>query len=103
MAQAKPGELWLDIDGVFDVAAALRVREMLAHLAPGTVVGLDVSTASECHDAAVAVLADAARRRRSIVVGVRGLSPHQIRMLRYLGVEPGGHLRGRTPDIVAKA
>lgn len=96
-------ELFLRIDGAFDVDAAMRVREMVVGAVPGTSVWVDVSEARECHDAAVAVLADAAARRRSVTVGVRGLGPHQLRMLRYLGIGGPGGIRTQAVAPMAKA
>ena len=91
------GEVLLRIDGAFDLDAALRIRELVVHALPGTSFWIDVSDARECHDAAVAVLADAATRRRSVTVGVRGLGPHQLRMLRLLGI--GGEQAIRTDGV----
>ena len=96
-------ELFMRIEGAFDVDAAMRVRDMVARAVPGTSVWIDVSGARECHDAAVAVLADAAARRRSVTVGVRGLGPHQLRMLRYLGVGGAGAIRTGAAGPMAKA
>ncbi len=96
------GEVLLRIGGAFDVDAAIRIRELVVRAVPGTSFWIDVSDARECHDAAVAILADAATRRRTVKVGVRGLGPHQVRMLRLMGI--GGDQAIRTEeDPVAKA
>lgn len=96
-------QLLVKVDGAFDVDAAMRVRDVVAHAVPGTSVWVDVSDARECHDAAVAVLADAAARRRSVTVGVRGLGPHHLRMLRYLGAGGASAIRTGGTGPMAKA
>lgn len=96
------GQVLLRIAGTFDVDAAIRIRELVVRALPGTSFFIDVSDARECHDAAVAVLADAARRRHSVKVGVRGLGPHHLQVLRLMGI--GGEQAIRTEGSpVAKA
>lgn len=73
-------------DEVLDVSAALRLREVLAITPAGTELHIDLSRARECHDAAVAVLADAVARQAGVAVEVVGLRPHHHRMLRYMGM-----------------
>jgi len=71
---------------ILDVPAALRLREVLESTPAGAALHIDLSRARECHDAAVAVLADAVARQTAVVVEVHGLRPHHHRMLRYLGM-----------------
>ena len=86
-AVARAG-LTIRIEGVFDVPAARRVRELL-DAAPATdSVAVDLSQVREFHDPGVAVLAEALAGEGGSRVAVRGLRQHQIRMLRYLGVAP---------------
>jgi NCAIR mutase (PurE)-related protein len=79
------GPIVIQADGTFDVPAAERVaRELLE--ADGLEVRVDLTRVRDFHDFGVAVLARALAARRE--VSVRGLRTHQIRLLRYLGIEP---------------
>ena len=71
-------------DGTFDVPAAERVARELQH-ADGLEVRVDLTQVREFHDFGVAVLARALASRRQ--VSVRGLRTHQIRLLKYLGID----------------
>lgn len=77
------------VEAVFDIAAALRARDGLARLAPGTRVCVDLSRVGESHDAAFAVLADGIARLDRVTVRFRGLTERQRRMLRYFGIAGG--------------
>ena len=88
MAPAQLQELLLQLDGVFDLAAVERIREALAVVATGGALRIDLSHVREVHDAGLASLARALRRcGRAAKVVVCGLSRHQVRILRYLGVD----------------
>ena len=79
-------ELTVPIEAVFDISAALRARDRLARLPPGSAVCVDLTRAGESHDAAFAVLADGIARLEGVAVRFRGLTDRQSRMLRYFGV-----------------
>lgn len=77
------------VEAVFDIAAALRARDGLARLSPGSRVCVDLSRVGESHDAAFAVLADGIARLEGVRVRFRGLTERQRRMLRYFGIGGG--------------
>lgn len=86
-------ELTVPIEAVFDISGALRARDALARLAPGSSVCVDLSRVGEAHDAAFAVLADGIARLQGVAVRFRGLTDRQARMLRYFGIgEDDGQL-----------
>ena len=74
------------MDGVFDVPAAHRLADALQVAGRATEVRIDMTQVREFHDFGVAVLARALAGRRQ--VDVRGLRTHQVRLLRYLGIDP---------------
>jgi len=84
--QRERSDLVFGEEEILDVPTALRLREILASTPAGTEVHIDLTRARECHDAAVAVLADAVARQTAVTVEVHGLHPHHHRMLRYLGM-----------------
>ncbi len=77
------------VEGIFDAAAARRVRDALATAGPGDALAIDLTHVRELHDVGVAMLAEALRATLARVA-VMGLTQHQRRMLRYLGIEPSG-------------
>jgi anti-anti-sigma regulatory factor len=86
-AHAVRGPLIIQADGTFDVPAAERVARELQQ-ATELEVRIDLTRVRDFHDFGVAVLARALANRRQ--VDVRGLRTHQIRLLRYLGIEAVG-------------
>jgi anti-anti-sigma regulatory factor len=76
----------IHLHGVFDASAALGVEATLARAEPHARLRVDLTHIREFHDSAIAVLAQALKRCAADVA-VRGLRQHQIRMLRYLGVD----------------
>ncbi len=70
----------------FDPIAASKLRARLSAMPPDACVLLDLSRAREISDLALAVLADALATAPHPRVLVRGLTQHQQRLLRYLGV-----------------
>lgn len=76
-------------DGTFDGPTAERVVRELQDAGPGLEVQVDLTQVRDFHDFGVAVLARALAKRR--LVDVRGLRTHQLRLLRYMGIEPGAH------------
>lgn len=73
------------VDGVFDVPAAQRLARALADA--GCRVHVDLEHVREFHDLAVVQLARALAGRGEITVS--GLRQHHLRLLRYLGFDPG--------------
>jgi len=82
--RATRSPLVIEADGTFDVPAAERVARALQQAA-GLEVRVDLTQVRDFHDFGLAVLARALASRRQ--VKVRGLRTHQIRLLRYLGVD----------------
>ncbi len=83
----RPEPLVIQARGTFDVPAAEQVaRELRA--AAGLEVRVDLTQVRDFHDFGVAVLARELAGRRQ--VDVRGLRTHQIRLLRYLGIDALG-------------
>ncbi len=82
-----PFDAVFSIAGPFDPITASQFRVRLAELPPDACVLLDFSRAWDVADLALAVLAAtiAAPRRPQVVL--RGLTHHQERMLRYLGLD----------------
>jgi STAS domain len=74
------------VQGVFDTPAAQRVEDAMARVEPDVRLCVDLTQVREFHDSAIAVLAHALTTC-SAEVAVRGLRHHQIRMLRYFGVD----------------
>ncbi len=75
----------IEREGTFDIPAAQEVARALAG-APHFEVCLDLSHVRVFHDFGLAVLAQSLAGR-SPPVRVLGLNQHQVRLLRYLGVE----------------
>jgi len=81
------GTVIIQADGTFDVPAAERVARELRDT-DGLEVRVDLTQVRDFHDFGVAVLARALASRRQ--VSVRGLRTHQIRLLKYLGIDAVG-------------
>jgi len=80
----------IEMDGVFDDRAALRIAEALACVQRGGALRIDVSRVCEFQDHAIALLARTlAGGRAGIRIVINGLSLHQSRLLRYLGIDLG--------------
>lgn len=78
----------LSVAGPFDLPAARRIAHALVDASEETLVRIDLTRVSHFDDSGVALLGRAlARHRRAEVCGLRR---HQVRLLRYLGVEGFG-------------
>lgn len=86
-ARADDRALVIQADGTFDVHAAERVARAIRE-APGLEVRVDLTRVRDFHDLGVAALAKALAARRQVQVS--GLRTHQIRLLRYLGIDASG-------------
>ncbi len=73
------------MDGVFDVPAAQRLARAVAAAGDRDVV-IDLTHVREFHDFGVALLARELASRGH--TSVSGLRQHQLRLLRYLGLDP---------------
>jgi ABC-type transporter Mla MlaB component len=93
---ARTSDIQLAVDGPFDLPAAHRVARALSDADAEAMVCIDLTRVSHFDDSGVAILGRAlARHQRA---DVRGLRQHQVRLLRYLGVERfGGSLIDSQP------
>ncbi len=100
MTRSRPrrGELDIEVDGVFDVPAAKRLALVLERARTGEALRIDFARVSAFQDFGLAVLAQALGETRAARVAVRGLRMHQLRILRYFGVDPA-RLRLRVPAL----
>jgi hypothetical protein len=76
------------LEGVFDGLAARRLEALLVEAEADAEVHVDLTQVREFHDFGIAVLGQALTRSRAHVT-VRGLRQHQLRVLRYFGVDAG--------------
>ena len=83
-AGAPEEELWVAVEGTLDPMAASELRSRLAGTDRRVV--FDFGRAREVHDLGLAVLAHGLAAD-GIPARFRGLSLHQERMLRYLGLD----------------
>jgi hypothetical protein len=80
-------DFFLSFEGVFDARAAQRIRETVARIGPGCALHVDLTHAS-LPDFALAILAQAvAPSQQAIRIVLQGLGRHQLRILRYFGVD----------------
>jgi hypothetical protein len=84
------------VEGVFDGPAARRVEAQLAREQAGARILLDLSKVREFHDFAIGILALVLARVPG--VAVRGLRTHQLRMLRYFGLDADALARTAVAD-----
>jgi ABC-type transporter Mla MlaB component len=82
------GEIYLSVAGPFDLPAAQRVARALSDADADAMVCIDLTRVSDFDDTGVAVLGRALCGHQR--ADVRGLRQHQVRLLRYLGVERFG-------------
>ncbi len=89
MLMDETAEDWalIRLEGTFDAAEGWRLHDVLSKLARGTRVALDFTQVRTFHDFAIALLAQdlSALAGR---VDARGLCHHQLRILKYFGVDP---------------
>jgi hypothetical protein len=74
------------VEGVFDAAAAQRLSSAIES-AHGDEVRVDLTDVREFHDFGIAMLARALSGRSGVAVS--GLRQHQLRLLRYFGIDAG--------------
>ncbi len=86
MSKAAEEGTVIRIEGVFDAAAAQRLASALES-ADGEDVRVDLTHVREFHDFGIAMLARALSGRHR--VALTGLRQHQLRLLRYFGIDAG--------------
>ncbi len=79
-------EVVIRLEGVFDAAAAQRLSIAIA-AADGDEIRVDLTDVREFHDFGIAMLARALSGRERVAVS--GLRHHQLRLLRYFGIDAG--------------
>ena len=79
--------------------AARRLEALLARAEPGDHLRIDLTKVREFHDFGIAVLAQALTRCKAHVT-LLGLRQHQVRVLRYFGVDTEPLERAATDDAV---
>ncbi len=89
-AQFTEGSLLLRFGRQFGAREAERLSETVLSFAPLSRLTLDFTWVRDFQDSACGLLATILVANRALKVVLRGLTPHQSRMLRYFGVgEPG--------------
>ena len=86
MTKAAGQQTVIRVEGVFDAEAAERLASDLAS-ADGETVKVDLTSVRELHDFGIGMLARALSGRRGVAVS--GLCQHQLRLLRYFGIDAG--------------
>ncbi len=87
----------ISLEGVFDGVAARHLEERLLRTSPGDRILVDVTQVREFHDFGIAVLGRALTLCRA-EVKLRGLRRHQLRVLRYFGVDAEPLERAVIPE-----
>jgi hypothetical protein len=85
VTKGENGEVVIRIDGTFDAKAASRLAGWLVEVPRDGSLVLDFTQVRACEDFELATLATDLASRDHLLV--RGLTRHQERMLRYLGVQ----------------
>jgi anti-anti-sigma regulatory factor len=93
MPETSNDDVIIGLEGIFDGPVARRLEAALVRAEPGVRFRIDLTQVLEFQDFAIGVLAQGLSRCRA-GVSVRGLRHHQIRMLRYFGVDAAllGHI-----------
>lgn len=84
--EARQGTVFLKLDDRFTARDAERVSEAVEALAPFSQLIVDFSEVREFHDAAFFSFSRVLRALAKVNVVLRGLTRHQTRVLRYLGL-----------------
>ncbi len=87
VSRGHKGEMLIRIEGVFDTAAAARLRGLLLEAGTDCQVVVDFSRASEIHDFGLAAVAGGIAGQDRVQLS--GLGLHHSRLLRYCGLGTG--------------
>lgn len=79
------GEVFIEIEGTFDRNAAARLSRWLGDLPNATRLVIDFSRVHDLQDVGVAAVAPELANHSGLAL--RGLGRHQLRLLRYCGLE----------------
>ena len=96
--RSRRGELLIELDGTFDVPAAKQVGASLERARAGEAIRIDLARVIAFEDFGLALLAQALGETRAARVALRGPRSHQLRILRYFGVD-AVRLRSRVPAL----
>jgi anti-anti-sigma regulatory factor len=96
---AVPATSIVRLEGVFDGPAARRLEALLVGADARRSFEIDLRQVRELHDVGIAVLAHALTRTQAHVT-IRGLRQHQIRVLRYFGIDTGPLESAALPGAV---
>jgi hypothetical protein len=86
--EAKHGTVLLKLGRRFTAPDAERLRQAVESLAPFSELTLDFTEVHELHDAAFLSLSRTLAELVEVKVVLRGLTLHQVRLLKYLGLAP---------------
>jgi hypothetical protein len=89
--EEEDGTVLLKLGTRFTTPDAERLGQAVESLAPFSQLILDFSEVREFHDAAFLSLSKALRALAKVKVVLRGLTLHQSRVLKYLGLPPADH------------
>ena len=81
----EPEQILIRVDGLPDAASAAEVVSQIEGAGSSTEVCIVFGPRADCHLVPLALVGDAIARRGA-PVRIDGLSQHQLRVLRYLGV-----------------
>jgi hypothetical protein len=87
MVRETRGELVIHLDGTFDGQAAAVLARRLGELGTDDALVIDFAHVEAFHDLGVATVARELAGHAGL--RVRGLARHQVRLLRYYGVDMG--------------
>jgi hypothetical protein len=87
MGEAAKTPVVIRLEGTFDLPAARLLENSLRRIGPSGGARVDFGGVRQFNDFAVAVLAQALKEAGP-TVKVAGLRLHQVRLLRYFGVDP---------------
>ncbi len=85
------------VEGILDGVTAGKIEAMLVRAKAGARFVIDMSQVREFHDFGIAVLGHA-MTRSAARVALRGLRHHQVRVLRYFGIDAAAVERALVPD-----
>ncbi len=91
--EAEHGTVLLKLGRRFAAAEADRLAQTVRSLAPFSQLILDFTDVRELHEAGLLSLTKALAVVSGVKVVLRGLTLHQVRVLRYLGLSPEASAR----------
>jgi hypothetical protein len=96
MLQGESGEVVIQVEGRLDRLATSRIARCLGDLPPAAPLVVDFSRVEDLPDVGLAEVARQLAGHSG--VAVRGLGRHQLRLLRYCGMQLADDRRDADPD-----